>query len=395
MNKITKIQVSDGAMVGALESADRSMSFGNKLRQFLWRRRHFFAVVLLPTLIVGAYYLLIAADQYESEAHLMVRSAGGDRAAPSGLEAMLKTVGVSDSGSQAAPLADYLGSHDAVNTLRRDNALVERYLRPEADFFAKLSEADPSDETLRKYIRNRIDVRLDTDTNIIMLKVRSFRPNDSFEVIDALLNLGERRVNALNRRAYEAAEATSRRQLIEAEKSLRDAQIAMTGFRQGQGDIDPEGSGEAQLKLVTELRKEQVMAGAQMQVIASQIGTGNPQYAAMQARSKAITGQLASQESVLVGNKRSIADRLGNYQELQLRQEFEAKRYSVASAAVQSAREQATRQQLFVVRLVEPNYPVEATYPKGLKNTITIFLALVLFYGIGWLLLAGVREHAS
>ena len=395
MNKVAKFVVEDATELAYHDGDEQRPVLLDKLIRVLWRRRFFLAIVVLPTLIVGAYYLFVAADQYESEAHLMVRSAGGEKSSPSGLDAMLKSAGVSSQDNQAAPLADYLNSHDVVSALRRDNDLVTRYRRPEADFFARLGYDNPPAETLRKYMRNRIDAQLDTDTNIIVVKVRSFRPEDSYQLIRAMLDLGEQRVNALNRRAYDAAGLMTRRQLAEAEKSLRDAQLALTQFRQGQSDINPEGTGEAQLKLVSELRKEQAMAAAQMQAIASQIGTSNPQYAALRSRASAIAGQLASQQSMLVGNKRSIADRLGGYQELELRQEFEAKRYSLAAAAVQSAREQAARQQLFVVRLVEPNYPVKATFPKGLKNTVTIFLALVLLYGIGWLLLAGVREHAE
>lgn len=137
------------------------------------------------------------------------------------------------------------------------------------------------------------------------------------------------------------------------------------------------------------------MARAEMEAIAAQIGSNNPQYKALQSRAEAINGQLSSQEGFLVGNSRSIAARLGNYQDLELRREFESKRYAAAAAALESAREQATRQQLFVVRLVEPNMPQKATYPKAVKSIFTVFLSLAVAYGIGWLLLAGVREHSA
>ncbi len=206
---------------------------------------------------------------------------------------------------------------------------------------------------------------------------------------------GEERVNALNERAYEVAIRQAKRQLGDAEAGLRKAQAALTAFRKGQSDIDPEGSGEAQLRLVAELRKDQALAAAEMQAIASQIGTNNPQYQALKSRAAAISEQLNSQQSMLVGNSKSIASRLGDYQELQLRQEFESKRYSSAAASLEAAREQALRQQLFVVRLVQPSYPVKATYPKGLRGTVAVFLVLMLSYGIAWLLIAGVREHAA
>jgi capsular polysaccharide transport system permease protein len=371
-------------------------STGQVVLRRLWKWRFFLAVVVLPTAIVGGYFAFFAADQYESEAHLMVRSNGGEKGSSSGLDAMLKSVsGGSDSSKNIAPLADYLRSHDVVASLRKNDELVERYRRPEADGISRLRYDNPPAESLLKYFRSRTDIDLDSDSSILTVRVRSYRPDDSYTIINALLKLGEERVNSLNERSYTSMLGLARKQLAEAEIGLRKAQTAMTEFRRGQSDIDPEGSGEAQLKLVTEMRKEQAMAQAQAQAIASQIGTNNPQYQALRSRAQAMGSQLDSQQSVLAGNSKSIATRIGDYQGLQLRQEFESKRYSMAAAALESAREAAIRQQLFVVRLVEPSYPGKATYPKGVKSTLTVFLVLVLAYGIGWLLLAGVREHAS
>ncbi|QGP77596.1 lipopolysaccharide biosynthesis protein [Sphingobium sp. CAP-1] len=400
MNKLTDIVRSSAdpdvrRMAG--EEDDVQMSPGpGAMQRFAWRFRYFLAIVMLPTVIVALYFGLVAANQYESEAHLVVRSNSGGKDSPGGLDAVLKSFGgASDSSKEAATLADYMRSHDVVASLRQNDQLVDRYRRPEADIISRLPVADPTDETLLKYFKSRSTIDLDSDTGIMTVKVRSFRPQDSYALLNAMLVLGEKRVNALNLRSYESMQGLARRQLADAEKGLRESQAALASFRRGQGDVDPQGSAEAQLKLVTELRKEEAMARAEMDAIAAQIGSDNPQYRALQSRAEAINTQLSSQQGFLVGNNRSIATRLGDYQDLELRRDFESKRYAAAAAALEAAREQATRQQLFVVRLVEPNLPQKATYPKGAKTIFTVFLALTIAYGIGWLLASGVREHRA
>jgi capsular polysaccharide transport system permease protein len=47
------------------------------------------------------------------------------------------------------------------------------------------------------------------------------------------------------------------------------------------------------------------------------------------------------------------------------------------------------------VRVVEPNLPGKALHPQRLKITATVFFSLLLSYAVGWLILAGVREHAG
>jgi len=48
-----------------------------------------------------------------------------------------------------------------------------------------------------------------------------------------------------------------------------------------------------------------------------------------------------------------------------------------------------------VVNVVRPNLPERALFPKASMMIATVFLALLLSYAIGWLMLAGMREHAA
>ncbi len=87
---------------------------------FGWLRAHrnWCLIVLLPTALIAAYYYLIAVDQYESEAHFVVRTSDTPPAAPSGLGQALSLVGGGSSERDALVVADYLKSHDAVDALQ-------------------------------------------------------------------------------------------------------------------------------------------------------------------------------------------------------------------------------------------------------------------------------------
>ena len=96
-----------------------------------------------------------------------------------------------------------------------------------------------------------MSVQYNTETGITTLKVHSFRPKDSYELLSKLLRLGEERVNILNLRSYNDALDVSKRQLAEAEDALAASQGKLTTFRQSRGDIDPQASGQAQIALVS------------------------------------------------------------------------------------------------------------------------------------------------
>jgi capsular polysaccharide transport system permease protein len=209
-----------------------------------------------------------------------------------------------------------------------------------------------------------------------------------------LLKLGEERVNLINKRSQTDALSNARRQVADAENALVDIQGKLTTYRQQRGDLDPEGSGKAQIGLVATLEGQLTTARAQLNAMRGIIAPTAPQYVATAARVRALEAQVAGQRGQLATGGTAIAARLGGYQDLQIRQEFAAKRYEAAAATLEKARNEAIKQQLYIVRVVDPNLPVKSEYPKRGEVLLTVFLSLLIAYGIGWLLVAGVREHS-
>ncbi|TCQ00185.1 capsular polysaccharide transport system permease protein [Sphingomonas sp. PP-F2F-A104-K0414] len=373
-------------------------SLGERWRQARTQYGWFFVVVLLPCLAAALYLYGFAADQYESEAHYLVRAQGAPASSGSSME---KLLGASGSGSggggqgEANSVADFLLSHDAVDALSKQSALIARFRRPEADGLSRLPTADPTPEALLKYYRKQVDVHFDTDTGITTLKVRAFRPVDAYVIARKLLGLGEGQVNTMNVRSYADAVKLSHQQLAESEAALSQVQARMTDFRQDSRDVNPQGTAEAQIGLVSKLQAELSAARSQLATTVSLIGTRNPQYAALSQQVRSLQSQVAAQSAKLAGGGNAIAAGLGDYERLRMQQGFLSKRYDAASAAFEAARQQAVRQQLYIVRIVDANMPVRSEYPKRALSLLTLFIALMVVYGLGWLVAAGVREHAS
>jgi capsular polysaccharide transport system permease protein len=362
-----------------------------------WARRNraFLLLVIAPTVLVAAYYYLWASDQYQSEAHFVVRTSDTSPAVPSSFGQML---GLAGGGSQthndAMSVNDFLSSHDAVRELGGRINLVERFRRPEADIISRLWSSDPTPESLLKYYRKHVIVHFDGDNGITSLKVRMFRSEDSYAVIKELLRLGEQRVNFLNQRSRADTLSVAKRELALAEQGLATVQGRITSYRQQREDVDPTGSARAQIGLVSNLTGALVQAKAQLAAMSGIIAPSSPQYVAAASRVRALQAQVAGQSSRLVDGGSAIAANLGGYEDLQVRQQFAAKRYDAAAANLEKARDQATRQQLYIVRIVDPNLPVKSEFPERGRVVATVFFSLLLAYGIGWLIMAGVKEHS-
>jgi capsular polysaccharide transport system permease protein len=355
--------------------------------------RTFALLVLLPTLALAAFEYGMATDQYESEAHFVLRSPGSPTTPASGMAQMLG-MDSSQSATDGKTVVDYLTSHDAVASLTRSQQLPTVYRRPEADLVSRLW--DPaSPERLLRYFRGMVDVEVSHEDNIVRLRVRAFRPRDAKALADAMLALGERRVNELNQRLLENRIAAARDALQSAEAGIGSVQTAMDRLRQSSRDIDPERTGSANVGMTAQLEADLAQARARLAALTGAIRQDSPQVVALAAQVRALEQQVGAERARLAGSPSATAVALGKFETLRRGQELGAKRVEAATVALDAARDQALRQQLYLVRVVEPNLPVDALYPKRLKLVAIVFAALLLVYAIGWLILAGVREHAA
>jgi len=384
-----------GFMTPADQSEDHEVTRIERIRQLIWTRRWFFGIVLLPTLLVALYLYAYASNQYESEAHFLVHSANQPQIPSASASALSLLTGSGGGQNEAMSVSDYLTSHDAVAKLRNEDQLVERFQRPGVDILSRLFGSNPTPERLLRYYQRQVKVKYDTDTGITTIKVHSFTPEDSYHIAQRLLQIGEQRVNALNERSYADEISNARRVLDQAEMALTANDAAMTAFRHRSGDIDPQATGAAQLGLVSTLAGQLAAVRAQLQTMAGVISPASPQYQALAAHAASLQAQVDAQSGKLTGRSGSITNDVSEYQALMLRRDFLNKRYEAAAAGLEKAREQAIQQQLYLQRVVNPNMPVKALYPERLRILATVLVSLLLVYSIGWLIVAGVREHAA
>ena len=358
-----------------------------------WASRSPWAVwaVVVPTLAAAAYCYLLWPSQYVSEAQFFVR---GPQPQSSSLLGQMLGSGLREAPEETSGVVAFLTSHDAVQNLRHRLDLVAMLRRNPFDVANHLG-SNPSDEQLLKIYRRHVNVGVDSGTGIVTLQVRAYRPSDAKQMADSLMQASEQEVNAYSERADADAVSTATIQVEQAEDRLSKTNEQLTRFRTDKRALDPAQSSSLTLaegsaldaQVATEKSKL-----AQMQVV---MKPGTPTLRQQEANVASLQQTLASQKGQLTGGDNSMAPTLGQYQKLALQQEVASKDYAAAISALQAARSDSQRQHLYLVPVVHPNRPERALYPNRPLTIATIFISLCVAYGIGWLIVAGVREHAA
>ena len=235
--------------------SDPHTPFLTKVLRTVQRHMSFLIFVMGPTLLTFLYLTLIATPQYISEAHFVVRG----RSSQSGISLsniLQSSSGAGPTSENTYVVQDYMQSRDAAERLIKQNSLLDVFARPEADFLARYPFflSSKNFEHFYLYYKHHVFVEQDSETNISILTVRTFRADDSQRIARALLDAGESLVNDINNRQRENLIRATSAEVKAAEVKLRDINQKLAEYRNVVALIDPMRQSVPMINFVTSLQ---------------------------------------------------------------------------------------------------------------------------------------------
>jgi len=349
----------------------------------------------LPTVMATLYYGFIATDQYTSEAHFVVRSAARPVGSSFSPMMLLAQLGMASTQDDSFIVQDFMKSRDAIRHLEAQMPLQAMFGKADGDFIAKYPSLlyGRTEEEFYLYIRRMISVVHNDRAGISVLTVKAFDPADANAIADALMRLSEDLVNRVNDRIVKDAVSTGTANLQKAQQRLIEAQAALTTFRNREVMIDPTRNAASLGELIATLASELAVTEAQIREM-KQGAMASPQLFALKRKAEALDGQIAQERSRVAGDTSGLAARIAEYERLNLEKTFASRLLSAAEADLTKSRAEATRQLLYLERVVEPHLSDYPTQPRRAAGIATTACANILAYFMVWLFLTGIREHA-
>ena len=358
-------------------------------RRRLTRFAPFGLVVILPALLAATYLFAFAADQYVSEARFVVR--GPNQQTPNALSSILQTAGVSRADDDTYAVQDFITSRDALRELMQQTDVKAIFTRPEADVLSRFStftDRGPF-EHLYKYYAKHVDVEMDTGTGVSALTVKTFRAADSVLLARELLQAAERLVNRMNARQREDSVHNAVREVQLEQQRVQELSQRIADFRNKQGLLDPTKQSTTMLSAIAALQDK--LVGVKIELAGLQ--PNSPLLASTRQRAAALQAQIDLANARITGTDRSMVPKIREFDMLSLDREFAEKQLASATAALEAARINADRQQLYLEPIVQPDEPDYAEFPHRFTSLLVIFFSLCGIYVTGALLVAGAKEH--
>jgi capsular polysaccharide transport system permease protein len=370
-----------GAVGGALKRFRAILNF--------W----FWAIVGVPTLLAGVYYFAVASDLYMSEVKFVVH--GPAKAPTSAIGAMLG--GGSAAGDDTQMVREFMLSRSAAQELAQKDDLQAILSRPGSDFLSRFPGMEfwrRDFEALYQTYLDFVSVVIDQQSGIATVKVEAYRPADANRIAVALLADGDRFINDLNDHARRDALSTFEKEVMAAEARLSRVQADLTAYRVKAKMLNPTDEAKGPMALLAQLFTQEATIQAQLSD-ARKNAPRSPQIGLLKTRLASLDQLISEERAKITGSNDSVATAMSEYERLNLQLEMEEKLVAQAVASREQSRLEVQRQQLYLEIITQPNFPDYPLYPKRVASFATVVGSCLLCYGIAWLLIAGVREHAS
>ncbi len=350
-------------------------------------------LAMLPTLLVVVYFGFLASDRYVAETRFVVRT-GSKPTFGGGLNSLLQMTGISRAQDDTFSVQQFILSRDVIRKMPKNVSLTKIYGHKSADYLARYPNFFYEDnvEGLHSYLKSRFSMRYNPNTSITTLKVQAFTPGDAKKLALALLDLSEKVINRINDRIRDDSMRVAREEVNAAQAEVVAKQLDMTNFRNRELMISPKANSILLMELIGKLSAEL----SRVKALIDETRAGqpqNPQIRPLMRRVIALEKQIKIERAKLGTGADGLAPKISEFERLSLEREFAAKRLASAMTAMTTARTEAMRQQLYLVRVVEPALPESAIAPERLYNIMMTLAANLIVLLIVWLLQIGITSH--
>lgn len=338
------------------------------------------AFVLLPTLLAGWYYYVIATPLFSTKTEFVIQQSQNPSGAAGGLGGLFQGSPLATSQDSIA-VQGYLQSREAMMRLDNDHAFRAHFSDPIVDPIQRLNANATLEESYKVYMRN-VEIAYDPTEGIVKMEVIATTPEKSVEFAEALIGYAEGQVDQLTSRLRDDQMKGARESYEESEQNMMTAQRKVVQLQEQYKIL----SSEAEVGLITsQVGQLETLLSQDRLSLQQMLSNSRPNAARMEPLERRITA-LEAEIASLRGRLTEAGDSgesLAQVQsELLVAQADVQTRQLILAQSIQSmeaARSEANRQTRYLSISVRPIQPDEAAYPRAFESTL---VAMLIFAGI-------------
>ncbi len=344
-------------------------------------------IVGLPVLLTTVYLTVFAKDQYASKVGFTIRQE--ETSTASELMGGLSSILGAGAQSHADLLFEFVQSQEIVQRISEEFDLVGHYSAnwPYDPIFSLWPDA--SIEDVVWFWGRMVRVTFDKASGLMLVQVRAHDPETAQVIARLIVRKSEEMINRLNSTARMDAMRHAQADLEAALERLRAAREALAEFRARTQIVDPQADVQARMGVLSNLQQQLAEALVEHDLLSQTTDANDPRLRQLTRRIEAIRTRIRDERQSFTQLDVTIDDTdyprlIAQFESLQVDQVFAESTYQAALTAMDAARSNASRQNLFLANFIQPTLAQRSQYPQT-----TLLISLSFFFSLMfWAILA-------
>lgn len=351
--------------------------------------------VMLPTILVGWYFFMIATPMYATNTEFIIQKAEAQTGG-SGIGGLLGGSSFATV-QESITVQSYLTSREAMLRLDAEMGLREHFSNPQMDPLTRLAP-DASAEALYDTYLRHLTIGYDPTEGLIKMEVRAADPETSQNFSTALITYAEERVDQMSQRLREDQMRGARESYEEAEMNMMSARQRVIELQERRGILSADREVATVFQQISNFElqlQEERLRLAELQSNprpnATRVEVAERNIASLEELITSLRSGLTDTDTGATSLARVQSELMVAETDLETRQQM----LSQALQQMESARIEANRQTLYLSIGVFPVAPDEAAYPRSFENTLLAFLVFSGIYLLISMTASILREQVS
>ena len=295
----------------------------------------------------------------------------------------------------------YIQSLDMFYALDKKISLTNHYTTH--DIVSSLAK-DATQSEIEDYWKNVIEVKIDSESELMQLEVRSYSPEYSQKLSQGILSELDNFINNMNDRM---TQDSIRLASIEVDKAKKDVEVISDKIRQFRDQntfIDPTSEASNLLSIINNLENLITQAKAELAQKRAYLREDSVDIVSLKNKISSLEQEVSSLRSRIAQNQgASGADKdsfghtltrtLSQFEQLNIEYQFAQKVLEAALNNLETTRQMSLNKSKYLVTIDNPKIPDESLWPRPFLATIVTFIVTLFLLSAVSLLISAIKEH--
>lgn len=383
--------------VGNLKQLKHNKYVKSSLSQtmkILFGNRVFALLVVIPTIIYFVYNALIFTPRYESNATIAIK----DNNASLNVGGLSSLLGSSSSGNtNPYMLQQYILSTNMLQALNKKVNLLKLYQSHRIDFFSRLSRRANQKNQLN-YYASKVDVTYNQDSQSLDVNAQGITPVEAQKILQAIIDATQDYVNNIDYQLAAQRLDFAQKQVELAQQKLTETNDQIIRFQNQNDTLDPKSEVSNLAGILAGLQAQLVSAQTELANMQTYMQVNSPDVDTQKTKIASLQQQIEIQKQKILGMDGSSRNAklnqvVNKFEWLRMNAQVAVSEYTAAIGSLESAKADEIKQKQQVVILQAPTKPDFPEYPRLWYNTFTLFIILLMLYGIARMAKTIIDEH--